>query len=128
MESEGDILELADFLGVQDRPAVFRVLPCLGVFRDEVMLRFAVMFRPPPYIERIPGGVFAEGAVSRPRKPTTLLDMLNRRQTADRLPSILPLGDRFRLATNLAQSLYVMHAAGWIHKKYAFYPQRLGIH
>ena len=117
MESEGDILELADFLGVHDRPAAFRVLPCLGLFRDEVLLRFALMFKPPPYIERIPGGVFAEGAVSRPRMPKTLLDMLNQAQTPDRLPSILSLGDRFRLATNLAQSLYVMHAAGWIHKK-----------
>lgn len=117
MESESDILELADFLGVPDRPAAFRVLPCLGLFRDEVLLRFALMFRPPSYIERIPGGVFAEGAVSGPRMPTTLLDMLDQRQTADKMPSILPLGDRFRLATNLAQSLYVMHAAGWIHKK-----------
>lgn len=33
------------------------------------------------------------------------------------MSNILPLGDRFRLACSLAQSLYAMHAVGWVHKK-----------
>ena len=50
--------------------------------------------------------------------PKTLDDLLKQAQKKDGIMSdILPLGDRFRLACSLAQSLYAMHAVGWVHKK-----------
>ena len=61
--------------------------------------------------------------------PVTLLDLIEQEvgDTLDgrpslllpghRRPSLLPLGDRFSIARKLAQTLYVMHAMGWVHKK-----------
>ena len=115
-ESESDILELADFLGLKNRPSAFRVLPCLGIFRDEPK-RFAFIFQPPSYIERIPGDRLVQGQVSGSRLPRTLQDLLEEGSRRDGSPEILPLGSRFRLACSLAESLYVMHATGWVHKK-----------
>ena len=53
----------------------------------------------------------------RSRMPVTLLDLIQRQTIIDGRPSILPLGDRFHMAKKLVQTLYVMHAMGWVHKK-----------
>ena len=98
---------------------MFGVLPCLGVFRDSKASRFGFIFQPPSYIEQIPSSSSDEGSVSGPRMPKTLHDLLLQASNDDGLrPNIFPLGDRFRLACSLAQSLYAMHAIGWVHKKY----------
>ena len=56
--------------------------------------------------------------MSGPRMPKTLHDLLEQAPHQDGIIfNILPLGDRFRLACSLAQSLYAMHAVGWVHKK-----------
>jgi hypothetical protein len=46
-----------------------------------------------------------------PPEPTSLRDLL-----ADK--GVPPLGDRFKLALNLATSLSVLHTSGWLHKQY----------
>lgn len=125
-EAENSILELADLLSVKDRPELFRVLPCLGVFRDREAGRIGLIFQPPPFIEQIPRSSSAQGSVSGPRMPKTLHDLLEQASVENGTRSnILPLGDRFRLACSLAQSLYAMHAIGWVHKKYEAAPLAL---
>ena len=112
------ILELADFLGVQNRPPVFRVLPCVGIFRDEARSRFGFAFEPPSYISNLnPKKEVGRDGGLKSRKPVTLLDLIRRETIIDGRPSILPLGDRFHMARKLAQTLYVIHAVGWVHKK-----------
>ena len=97
---------------------MFRVLPCLGVFRDRKASRFGFIFQPPSYIEQIPGFKSAKGAMTGPRMPKTLHDLLGHApQQGQTTTNIIPLGDRFRLARSLAQSLYAMHAVEWVHKK-----------
>lgn len=117
---ESHILELADFLGVQNRPAAFQVLPCLGIFRDEARSRFGFAFEPPSYIRNLnlkpKKGFGIDGGLSS-RTPVTLLDLIRQETTIGGGPGILPLGDRFHIARKLAQTLYVMHAMGWVHKK-----------
>ena len=115
---ESHILELADFLGVPNRPAAFQVLPCLGIFRDEARSRFGFAFEPPSYIGNLKPkkGLGRDGGLSS-RTPMTLLDFIQQQTTIDGKPNILPLGDRFHIARKLAQTLYVMHAMGWVHKK-----------
>ena len=115
---ESHILELADFLGVQNRPAAFRVLPCVGIFRDEVRSRFGFAFEPPSYISNLgPKKGVGKDRGLRLWTPVTLLHLIRRETIIDGRPSILPLGDRFHMARKLAQTLYVIHAMGWVHKK-----------
>lgn len=110
-------MELCDLLNISDRPAAFRVLPCLGVFRDERHFRFGFVYQPPAYIENLEGHRRLEGKVAQLRRPKSLLEKLQEAQGASGSSTILPLGNRFQLARNLAESLYVMHATGWVHKK-----------
>ena len=115
---ESHILELADLLGVQNRPAAFQVLPCLGIFRDKARSRFGFAFEPPSYIGNLkPKKRFGRDGGLSSRMPVTLLDLIEQQTTVDGRPSILPLGDRFHIARKLAQTLYVMHAMGWVHKE-----------
>jgi len=51
--------------------------------------------------------------VSKRRRPVTLLDLLKNME----IPDGLDLGSRFALARRLIQSVLVLHAAGWVHKK-----------
>ena len=108
---EGDVLELADFFTVPNRPTAFRVLPCIGLFRDQNYNRFGFVYKPPKHIENIDGRRQLSARAAELRKPQSLLDMIDEEK-------ILPLGDRFQLARDLAQCLYVLHATGWVHKKY----------
>ena len=104
---------------MKNRPKIFRVLPCLGVFRDSKASRFGFIFQPPSYIEQLPSYSSNDGSVSSARMPKTLHDLLKQAPRNDGVTSdMLPLGDRFRLACSLAESLYAMHAIEWVHKKW----------
>lgn len=110
-------MELSDFLNVNDRPSAFRVLPCLGIFREESHLRFGFVYKPPDYVENTEGHSRLEGTMARLRRPRTLLEKLEDTSAGRSTSNILPLGDRFQLARCLAECLYVIHASGWVHKK-----------
>lgn len=88
-------------------------MPLLGIVRDEKHLRFGFILQPPQYIESYEQleREKTAGGVSKQRLPQTLLDRIEK-------GNILPLGDRFNLARKLARTLYVMHTAGWVHKKW----------
>ena len=116
-KAEDDIMALSDFLNVDDRPAALRILPFLGIFRDEERRRFGFVFQPPKYIENVEGHGSLKGEVAKLRTPKSLLEKLENDNNHSK-PIVWPLGDRFRLASTLAQCLYVLHAAGWVHKKY----------
>lgn len=109
-------MELADFFAVKHRPHAFRVLPSLGVLKVERDLHFGLVFKPPLYIEKVDPKDKSERGLSKPRLPQTLLERIDDRIIWNERGT-LPLGDRFNLARKIARSLYVMHAAGWLHKK-----------
>lgn len=115
---EGDILELSDFFRVPNRPQAFRVMDFLGIFRDEHQGRFGFVYQPPTHIENIRNNRTISGPMAQVRVPESLLDMLGRDIRRGGSSGILPLGQRFSLARALAQSLYVLHATGWVHKKW----------
>ena len=111
-----NIEQLAKFFCADEKPAELLILPCRGIIKDPVKSRYGFLFRLPDYIEDLqllPRSYSA--AISRYRKPTTLLQVLN--QTAQSSRSLLDLGIRFKLARKLVQSIYILHAAGWVHKK-----------
>ena len=114
-KAEDDTMALSDFFNVKDRPAAFRILPFLGIFRDEERRRFGFVYEPPDYIENLEGHRIMEGQLAK-RKPRSLLQQLEMDNHSSG-PIVWPLGDRFKLASTLAQCLYVLHAAGWVHKK-----------
>ena len=88
---ENHILELADFLGVQNRPAAFQVLPCVGIFRDEVFSRFGFAFEPPSYISNLgPKKGVGKDRGLKSWMPMTLLHLIRRETIIDGRPSILP--------------------------------------
>ena len=115
-KAEDDTMALSDFFNVTDRPAAFRILPFLGIFRDEEKRRFGFVYEPPRYIENLAGHRVTESQVAKLRMPKSLLEQLETDSQSTR-PNVWALGDRFKLASTLAQCLYVLHAAGWVHKK-----------
>ena len=114
---ESDIMALADLFCVRNRPQAFRVLPCLGLIKVEQNRRFGFVFQPPSYIEQMDAQDIARRGTSAPRLPQTLRQRIHVDSFGNK-PVMVPLGDRFNLARKLARSLYVMHTAGWLHKKY----------
>lgn len=109
-------MKLADLFGAEERPKALRVLTFLGILRDKEELRFGFIFKPPHYIENIEPADELERGISKPRLPQTLLECITKGATS-KASGIFPLGDRFNIARKLAKSIYVMHAAGWVHKK-----------
>ena len=103
-------------LSIENRPSAFRVLPCLGVCRVTRDRRCGFVYRPPSYIAHVDNKDRIQRGLSQPRLPQTLLERIEE-ATMTKKSVILPLGDRFHLARQLARSLYVMHTAGWVHKK-----------
>ena len=103
---------LADIFGTRNRPPDFRVLPCLGIVQDKLHSRFGFIYQPPTYIEKYKAFSKDKSRIIKPCLPVILLKHLG-----NGLSDMLPLGERFDLARKLTRSLYVMHAAGWIHKK-----------
>ena len=78
----------------------FRVLECLGYFLDDSSPRFGLTFRLP-----------SSYSLGRDPAPMSLFDVLNN------YPNDIPyLGDRFRLAYLLAESIHALHSICWLHK------------
>ena len=114
---EETIEQLAKLFCADDKPAELLILPCRGIIKDPLRDRYGFLFRPPAYIEDLRGSPrLSLGAISRLRKPIPLLELLD--QTARSSKNLLDLGIRFKLARQLVQSIYILHAAGWVHKKY----------
>ena len=115
-KAEDDIMALSDFFNVEDRPAAFRILPFLGIFRDDQRERFGLVYAHPKNIEDLEGKRSVPNEVANSRIPISLLEQLKKDSQSSK-PLVWPLGDRFKLASTVAQCLYVLHAAGWVHKK-----------
>lgn len=105
-------MALSDFFNVKDRPAAFRILPFLGIFRDDKRERFGLVYAHPESIEDLEGHRSVGDTM-----PMSLLEKVNKDSQLAK-PLVWPLGDRFKLASTVAQCLYVLHAAGWVHKKW----------
>jgi hypothetical protein len=109
---EREIKQLARIVCIDDKPAAFRVLPCTGAFKDEANRRYGFVYQLPSHVSYIPKEGLLPGDISQRRRPVTLLSLLTRGPIPD-----LDLGARFALAKRLIQSILVLHAAGWMHKK-----------
>lgn len=120
-QTESDVLGLSDFFTVAARPEALRVLPFSGIIRDKAQIRFGFVYQPPRHIENLCGQRQMNPADIEARMPESLFKMLARDNSSygsrDEATTLQPLGDRFFLARTLATSLYVLHAAGWVHKK-----------
>ncbi|KAL8824223.1 MAG: hypothetical protein Q9191_005203 [Dirinaria sp. TL-2023a] len=122
-KAEDDIMALSDFFNVKDRPAAFRILPFLGIFRDDRRERFGLVYAHPESVEDLEGHRSIGDHI-----PMSLLEKVNKDSQSPK-PLVWPLGDRFKLASTVAQCLYVLHAAGWVHKNirsssFTFFPHR----
>ncbi|KAL6719728.1 hypothetical protein ACLMJK_001649 [Lecanora helva] len=113
--AENDIMALSDFFGVKDRPKAFRVLPFLGIFRDKKNHRFGFVYQQPQHTKTPAHVNVLSEQVKSLWRSESLLERLEKDSTQQARP-ILPLGDRFQLARNIAQCVYSLHAAGWVHK------------
>ena len=91
---------LVKMLKEKPRSDSFRVFDCLGYFMDNESPRFGLTFRfPSDYIpERDP-------------TPMSLFELLTEYQNDPPY-----LGDRFRLAYLLAESIHGLHSLHWLHK------------
>jgi hypothetical protein len=96
MENLARLLEPAS-----PKPSDFRVLDCLGYFRDKALPRYGYLFGFPPNVVQQP--------------PITLHDLLSRGGPHELL---LDLGDRFTLARTLASSLLRLHECDWVHTSF----------
>lgn len=120
--AEEQIQKLGDFLSVPDRPHDFRILDCIGLFKDEQNSRYGVVYHLPRYMQDLPRRTRPEdlGHVCKPSSLTSLLDKYD---------GILDLGVRFDLAKKLMYSIDVLHTCGWLHKNFRssnifFFPAR----
>lgn len=90
---------LVSMLQQGPKPPGFRILDCLGYVEDNSKARFGIVLRyPQPY-------TLYQG----PYTPMTLYQIIRQQK-----PPFL--GDRFQLASFLAESLYELHASRWLHK------------
>ena len=88
------------------------VMPCLGVMEDNLHSRFAIIYRPPSYIENHRAFSEDKRRIICSCLPSTLSELLESGSS-----TMLPLGERFVLARKLTRSLYLIHAAGFVHEK-----------
>lgn len=91
---------LVMMLKEKPRTDSFRVLDCIGYFEDNSDTRFGLTFRLPSHY-----------SPQRDLAPTTLFDTISAHPE-----NAAYLGDRFRLAYILAESVHALHATGWLHK------------
>jgi len=74
-----------------------------------------MIYEPPRYIVNFwtaNSPTTQDSIVARFCKPVSLLKLLEKSET------ILDLGIRFQIAKTLVRSILILHAAGWLHKKY----------
>lgn len=81
--------------------SIFRALPGLGLVEDPAYAREHLGHRKHGFVFGFP----AEDSGT----PRTLLESF------ENLPYV-PVGERFRLAQNLASSILLLHSSGWLHK------------
>lgn len=107
--AEEQIQKLGDFLSIPNRPHDFRILDCIGLFKDEENFRYGVVYHLPSYMRDLPRRTRPEdlGHICKPSSLTHLLDHVD---------GILDLGIRFELAKKLMYSIVVVHICGWLHK------------
>ena len=107
--AEEQIQKLGDFLSVPNRPHDFRILDCIGLFKDEENFRYGVVYHLPSHMRDIPPRTRPENFrhICRPSSLTHLLD---------HVVDIVDLGIRFELAKKLMYSIVVVHTCGWLHK------------
>jgi hypothetical protein len=92
---------LAYFLSEAEKTSSFRSLTCLGITKPKSdsaeSVRYGLVYQFP-------------GSISNGTSPPTLYDMLGDDERE------MDLGNKFRVAQILAQSLYEIHVANWLHK------------
>ncbi|KFY81684.1 hypothetical protein V500_11180 [Pseudogymnoascus sp. VKM F-4518 (FW-2643)] len=108
------IQELAKVTCIKEKPSEFRVLDCLGAFKDKQNFRYGFVYSLPSHLQTMLVKDRRPGDISERRKPISLL--MHIENTINCIPRGLDLGSRIALARQLAQSLLVLHAAGWVHK------------
>lgn len=110
-----NIEALASFATDKRRPRSLAMLQCQGVLHEDKHCRRGFVYQIPGHLAHYDAKSTKEGSVSPPRKPTFLsyLVGVNRIEPS----AVLDLGVRFNIAKRLAQSLYVLHTSGWVHKK-----------
>lgn len=113
--AEEQIHKLGDFLSVPERPHDFRILDCIGLFKDEEHSRYGVVYHLPRYMRDLPRRTRPED-LGHVCKPSSLTSLLDKYDALDRYNSILDLGVRFELAKKLMYSIVVIHTCGWLHK------------
>lgn len=113
IELEKEIQSLAKVARIANKPTEFLVLDCLGAFKDAQNTRYGFLYPLPSYLFTIRKDDVKDEDVIRRRKPANLLSLME--ATKGWVP--LDLGSRIALARKLAQSLLVLHAGGWVHKK-----------
>ncbi|KAF8852773.1 hypothetical protein BDZ45DRAFT_97547 [Acephala macrosclerotiorum] len=91
---------LAKMLKEKPRLDSFRVFDCIGYFLDNTEPRFGLAFR-------LPNDYNSE----RDPVPMSLYEVMTTYRK-----DIPHLGDRFRLAYHLAESIHALHATEWLHK------------
>lgn len=107
--AEEQIHRLGDFLSVPNRPHDFRILDCIGLFKDEANSRYGVVYHLPSYMRDIARRTRPEdlGHICKPSSLAHLLDSFD---------AVIDLGIRFNLAKKLMYSVVVLHTCGWLHK------------
>jgi hypothetical protein len=114
-ELEKEIESLEKIASIVNKPTEFRTLKCEGAFKDVVNSRYGFVYKPPDYLELVPKEELDDDAVRR-RTPMSLNLLME--TASDEIPEGFDLNRRIALAKKLAQSLLVLHSAGWVHKKY----------
>ena len=107
--AEEQIHKLGDFLSVRDRPRDFRILDCIGLFKDKAHHRYGVVYELPSYMRDLARRT-RPGEIGHFYKPSSLKHLL------DSFYAMLDLGIRFDLAKKLTYSIVVLHTCGWLHK------------
>jgi hypothetical protein len=95
-------------------PSEFRLLPCLGAFKDSDR-RYGLVYDLPGHLKAIWDPRWSTDDVSRIRKPRNLLSLIQ--ESVGYIPEGLDLGSRIAFIRKVAQSLLLLHAVGWLHKK-----------
>ncbi|KAI9861845.1 MAG: hypothetical protein M1824_001956 [Vezdaea acicularis] len=96
---------LATLLSLKDKPEEFRVLHCSAYFHDPKRSRSGIVFELP-----------APSVVGEPLKPLTLAKALAPLTEGKERKKRPALGDKFKLASALANSIAELHKVGWLHK------------
>ncbi|KAK4226756.1 hypothetical protein QBC38DRAFT_392697 [Podospora fimiseda] len=117
-----DELKIEWFVLHADKPDGLLLPTSLGlIYDDSDPKTIGIIFQLPSYIrtESVPKPVLGRPAapivrspktIAAQRMPTNLRDLIQKH-------SPLNLGIRFNLAKKLLESVYLMHTAGWIHRK-----------